>query len=150
MKTRYKKSVEVKELERQYLEYLFKRYPQQPRHTVPKPNFRDDSTNELTKCIISYCKINNIFIERVANTGRNLNGKWIKGTGTKGTADLHAIHNGKPLKIEVKCKATKDRQSKEQKQYQINVEKAGAKYLIVREFKDLFNYIKSTENDKEK
>lgn len=143
-KKRYKKPDEVKELERLYFEFLRKKYPSVPEYAVPSIKFRDDKTNELTKCVTAYCLIEGIFAERVANTGRNLNGKWIKGTGTNGTADIHAVHNGKSLKIEIKCKATKDRQSEVQKAYQRKVEKAGAVYLIVREFKDFYNYIKNT------
>ncbi len=143
MKQRYKKSEEVKELEQLYTDYLASKYDKTPPFAIPKPKFRDDTTNGLTKCITAYCKIKGIFIERVANMGRMVGNKWIKGQGRNGTADLHAIHNGKPLKIEVKCKATKDRQSEAQKKYQQDVEDAGEVYIIVRDFKDFYNYLNS-------
>ncbi len=145
MKQKYKQSEEVKELQRLYKEFLKVKYPNVPIKALPNRKFRDDTTNELTKCITAYCQVKNIFVERVANMGRMLNGKWIKGTGKNGTADLHAIHNGKPLKIEVKCKTTKDRQSQAQKNYQRQVERAGATYLIVRDFKGFYEYLKQFE-----
>ncbi len=125
-----------------------RRFPNNPYLVSPK--FRDDNTNDLTKCIISFCYILGIHAERVANTGRNLNGKWIYSNGMNGTADVHAIRNGRALMIEVKCKYTNDRQSNAQRTYQKKVERAGGVYLIVRDFKDFYNYIKRTANEKER
>ncbi len=99
MRPRYNKPYEIKRLEGLAFAIKKRRFPNNPYLVSPK--FRDDNTNDLTKCIISFCYILGIRTERVANTGRNLNGKWIKGTGMNGTADVHAIRNGRVLMIEI-------------------------------------------------
>ena len=53
-------------------------------------------------------------------------------TGTKGSADISAIIQGRSVKIEVKF--GKDRQSEVQKQYQESVESAGGIYYIAKDF----------------
>lgn len=145
---RYKKSEEVKELQRVYNEYKTEICLQKgiPAHAIRKVNFRDDTTRNLTNCVIAFAHLNQIFIEEVPNKGRYFNGQWVKDSGMKGTADLHGIYNGRALRIEIKCKATKDRQRPDQKIYQRKVEKAGGAYLIVREFKDFFDYINQSRN----
>ena len=59
-------------------------------------------------------------------------GKWTKGQGTKGTADISSTINGKSVKIEVKY--GRDVQSEVQKQYQNKIETAGGIYYIARDF----------------
>jgi hypothetical protein len=142
-KKRYNKPDEVKELERIFHENKKKQYPNFPADCLVFTNFRDDNTNELTKCVMNYTRLKGYFIERINSTGRMINGKWIKGTGTNGTADLSAIIKGRAVKIEIKCKATKDRQSNEQKEYQRQVEQAGAVYLIIREFSEFYYWLNS-------
>lgn len=133
---RYSKPEAVKELERLYHEAKRGKYKNVPESALVQTKFRDDKTNDLTKCVIAYTRLRGHFIERVGSTGRFINGKWIKGTGTRGTADLSAVINGRAVKIEIKCAATKDRQSEDQKRYQKSVESAGAVYLIVGVFED--------------
>ena len=148
MKAKYQKTKELIILEGLYHEWKLRlpqyQNPQLNKAYVPKTKFRDDSTNELTKCVEAYCQIlEGIFVERVANAGKysKKSNRFIKGTGTNGTADLHAIIHGRSVKIEIKCKATNDRQSEAQKRYQQKVEQAGATYLIVRTFKEFFDFI---------
>lgn len=133
-KVRYNKPEAVKELELLYHEAKKTKYKNVPENYLVFTKFRDDKTNDLTKCVIAYTRLKDHFIERVSSTGRFINGKWIKGTGTNGTADLSAVIDGKSVKIEIKCRATKDRQSEAQKNYQKQIEKAGGIYLIVRDF----------------
>jgi hypothetical protein len=57
---------------------------------------------------------------------------WIKGTGTKGSADISATIKGRSVKIEVKY--GKDRQSEYQKEYQQAIETAGGVYVIAKDF----------------
>lgn len=146
-KTRYKKPAEVTELEFLYHEFKKEKYPSTPTNYLPLTKFRDDKTNDLTKCVIAYTKVKGYFIERISSTGRYQGGRWIKGSGTKGTADLSAVINGRAVKIEIKCAATNDRQSADQRKYQQQVEKAGAIYIIVRRFKDYFNWLNDFTNE---
>ena len=145
-KIRYKKPAEVKALERLYHAYKVSQRPNVPAQWMPETKFRDDKTNELTKCVIAYTKAKGYFIERISSTGRYFKGRWIKGSGTKGTADLSAVINGRAVKIEIKCRATRDRQSADQKKYQQQVEQAGAVYIIVRDFRDYFNWLNDFAN----
>lgn len=145
--TRYKKPEAIKELERQYHEAKKLKYPKAPKEYLVYTKFRDDKTNDLTKCVMAYTRLQGYFIERINSSGRFINGKWIKGTGTNGTADLSAIINGKSVKIEIKCKATKDRQSEAQKKYQKQVEKAGAVYIVVGTFEEFFNWLNTYCNE---
>jgi hypothetical protein len=110
----------------------------------------DNSANSLTKSIIFYINATGNQAERIGNQGqyregakiqvgtgeiaytKRLPGKWTKGQGTKGTADISATINGKSVKIEVKY--GKDKQSEVQKQYQQKIETAGGIYYIARDF----------------
>lgn len=129
-------------------------YPSVPVHAIPLPKFTDATANGLTKCVIDFILLNGYQAERINSMGRQVDNrqtvtdifgnsrvigstKWIKGTGKKGTADISATIKGRSVKIEVKCKATKDNyQSPEQKAYQLQIEKAGGTYIIARTFKD--------------
>jgi hypothetical protein len=67
--------------------------------------------------------------------------KWIKGTGTNGTADISAIINGRSVKIEAKY--NRDRQSEAQRIYQSQVQQAGGIYFIARTFEMFFDWYNS-------
>jgi hypothetical protein len=113
---------------------------------VPRDKFTDKTANGLTKAVITWIKLHGYQAERINTTGRYLEGrtigvgfyglkqvkgKFIKGSGTVGSADISATIKGKSIKIEVKMK---DKQSEAQKQYQADIEKAGGVYFIVRTF----------------
>lgn len=138
-KKRYRKPELVRKLENVCLELKREKYPNFP-YPV-KPTFRDDTANGLTKCIITYLELKGQQAERISNTGRNFNGKWIYGTGKNGTADISATINGISVKIEVKI--GKDRQSEAQWQYQRDIERAGGIYVIAKNFTDFVNWYHS-------
>ena len=148
-KLRYNKPPEVKALEKLYHAFKITQHPNVPAQWIPETKFRDDKTNDLTKCVVAYTKAKGHFIERISSTGRYFNGKWIPTSGTKGTADLSAVINGRAVKIEIKCRATKDRQSADQKKYQQQVEQAGAVYIIVRDFKEYFVWLNDFTNEQD-
>lgn len=114
---------------------------------VPKDKFTDKTANGLTKAVITWIKLHGYQAERINTTGRYIEGKtlgvgfygvkqtkgkYIKGTGTNGSADISATIKGKSIKIEVKIGA--DRQSEAQKKYQADIERAGGIYIIVKNF----------------
>lgn len=127
------------------------KYPNMPLDYIPLYKYTDKTANGLTRCIIDYLEFNGCQAERISTTGRMVDNtktftnvigitkqigtkKWIKGSGTKGSADISATINGKSVKIEVKI--GKDRQSEHQKKYQESIEKSGGIYLIAKSFED--------------
>lgn len=127
-----------------------------PPDYVVRTKYNDSTANGLTKCVIDYINLIGGQAERISNTGRYIDesrivtdvlgnrkkigtGKYIKGTGTNGTADISATFKGKSIKIEIKMK---DKQSEAQKEYQQMIERAGGIYFICHnfdEFLDKFN-----------
>lgn len=127
-----------------------------PPDYVVRTKYNDSTANGLTKCVTDYINLIGGQAERISNTGRYIDdskivtdvlgnrkkigsGKYIKGQGTNGTADISATFNGKSIKIEIKMK---DKQSEVQKEYQQAIERAGGIYFICHnfdEFLDKFN-----------
>jgi hypothetical protein len=121
--------------------------------------YEDRTANGITKCVISFLKLRDWQVERINSMGRYIQpktftdvvgfnhiiskGKWIKSTGTVGTADISATIWGRSIKIEVKAGA--DHQSQAQKEYQRDIEKAGGIYIIIRSFADFLNWYKDFE-----
>ncbi|MGZ0017671.1 hypothetical protein [Yeosuana sp. AK3] len=153
MKAYYKKPQVVKRLEEMAFKAKIERFPNFP--YPPKPKYRDDTSNGLTRCIIDFLNLKGQQAERINNTGRQLdrrktiNGvlgshrtvgsvEWIKGTGKNGTSDISATILGRSVKIEVKI--GKDRQSEAQKKYEAQVIKAGGLYFIARNFIEFVNW----------
>lgn len=109
---------------------------------VPKKLYSDKTANGLTKCIIDFLKYSGHYANRISSTGmmRKINGqmKWTKGNTNKGTADIDAIVNGKPIKIEVKI--GRDRMSDAQHKEQARIEAAGGMYIVVKNMQDFITY----------
>jgi pSer/pThr/pTyr-binding forkhead associated (FHA) protein len=127
---------------------------------VPKTTFTDKTANGLTKCIVSWLNLNGWQAERISTTGRYIDnskvvtdvlgnrkkigtGKYIKGSGTNGSADISATIKGLSVKIEVKIK---DKQSDAQKEYQANIERAGGIYFIARDFDEFIMFYNGLVN----
>jgi hypothetical protein len=133
-----------------------KKYPNMPLDYIPLFKYTDKTANGLTRCIIDYLILHGYQAERISTTGRMVDNtknytnvlgitkqlgskKWIKGSGTKGSADISATIKGKSVKIEVKI--GKDRQSEHQKAYQQSIENSGGLYLIATSFEQFINNI---------
>lgn len=114
------------------------KHPGVPPDYVPAIKYSDRTANGLTRALIDFCRLTGHHAERVANMGRQIgtgkNRKWIPGTGTNGTADIHIVKNGRFVACEIKIGA--DRQSEAQRRYQLDIERAGGIYLIVKDFED--------------
>lgn len=128
------------------------KYPNMPLHTIPQPKVQENSANALTRATIEFLRAEGWQAERISTTGRfiqgkvvenvlggkqQLPGKWIKGSGTRGSADISATIKGRSVKIEIKY--GRDRQSEDQKKYQAAIEKAGGQYWIVRDLDGLLD-----------
>jgi len=149
VKPRYKKPEAVKYLEAIALESKRDRFPNIPPDYLTINDYRDDTANGLTKCIIAFIRLKGGQAERISTTGRPIDRtqtftdvtgrsrtigrvEWIPGTGTNGSADISATIAGRSIKIEVKI--GEDRQSRDQANYQQTIESAGGTYFIARNF----------------
>jgi hypothetical protein len=143
------KTIEArKALEWHILNEHKRKYPNVPDKARYIPNLKLSTTNGLTSGVIKYIQLIGGIAERRNNTGRYIQpttyenifgkevvlkkGKYIKGTGKNGTADVSGIYNGVPLAIEIKI--GRDKQSKDQVAYQKEFERVGGYYLIAKTF----------------
>lgn len=155
MEGRFMKAKAIDILKKLYQRDNIVKYPNIPAHARYIPKYCDTTANGLTKCIIDFINLIGGQSERINNTGRQLDKrktysdtlgnirtigsvKWIKGTGTDGTADISATIKGRSVKVEVKIKA--DRQSIKQKEYQQAIEKAGGIYYIAKDFDTFYQW----------
>jgi hypothetical protein len=156
-KIHYKKSDAVKYLESLYLEKKKARFPNIPPQYLVEANFRDDTANALTRCIIAFLQLKGHQAERISTTGWAIDRtktftdvlgrtrtigrvEWIPGTSTKGSSDISETITGQSVKIEVKV--GKDKQSQAQKDYQKAIEAAGGIYFIARSFVEFLKFYK--------
>ena len=132
--------------------HLKEKYPSMPDFALAKTKWSDSSANALTRSVLAFINMSGYQAERINTTGmfrqgaklkvgegtRQMPGKWTKGTGTKGSADISATINGRSVKLEIKY--GKDRQSDDQIRYQEMIEKAGGIYIIVKNFDDFIQW----------
>ncbi len=137
------------------------KHPNLPEIAVSCKPYSDKTANGLTKCVTDFINFSGGQAERIGNTGRYVDNrityedavgyktigkaKWIRGSGTNGTADISAVIKGKSVKIEVKI--GRDKQSEAQRIYQQKIEQAGGIYWIVKTFDDFYGkYTQLIEN----
>lgn len=124
-----------------------------PPDYIPRPKRTDKTANGLTQCIIDYIRLNGGQAERISVTGRPIEYKdrkgralgvmWVKSNMTIGTADISATIKGLSVKIEVKIGT--DKQSAEQIRYQKQIESAGGKYFVARNFASFVEWFNTLE-----
>lgn len=120
-----------------------KKYPTVPDHALPSKKFTDSTANGLTKAIVEWLTLNGCWATRVSSAGRYIAsaGKFIPSTTKKGTADIHAIINGRHVSIEVKIGA--DRMSEAQLKVKSAIEKSGGIYFIATDFDSFMTFYQS-------
>ena len=145
-----------------YKSYISLRYPSVPENALPSAKYNDTSANSLTKCVIDFLNMSGHQAERINTMGRYVDnrktvtdvigrtrtvgsGKYIKGTGTKGSADISATLWGRAVKLEIKW--DKDRQSEAQKRYQEQIENAGGIYIIVKDFDSFIEWYEAFRDE---
>ena len=123
------------------------KYPNLPDHARIIKIPSDSTANGLTRLVIKWIELHGGQAERINTMGRMVDGRkivtdvlgrkgmigsmnYIPTTGTRGSADISAVINGRAIKIEIKV--GKDRQSEAQKAYEQSITSAGGVYLIVR------------------
>jgi len=124
-----------------------------PTHAIPKSKFSDKTSNGLTQCILTWLRLHGHYCTRVNTMGRQLKattitdvigrahvtpGKWIPGTTRRGTADIHAIINGRHVSIEVKV--GRDRMSNQQHKTKQSIEQSGGLYYIATDFANFYTW----------
>ena len=149
----------IKELQQLDYDHRRRRYPNAPPHAIPMRSFRDSTANGLTACISTWLEIHGHYVTRINTTGRKLKdttvvnvlgqtkvmpGKWIPGTTRKGTADIHAIINGRHVSIEVKV--GRDRMSQAQHKTKQAIEDCGGLYVIAIDFESFHNWYSEISN----
>jgi hypothetical protein len=149
----------LKQLNSLAFEVLQSKHPGIRPELLPRPAYKDKTSNELTKSIITWIRLNGGQSERISVTGRMIDRRevitdclghrrqigstqWIKSSMQRGTADISATINGRSVKIEVKLQ--RDRQSEAQRSYQSQVEKSGGLYYIAKDFQCFYEWYKST------
>lgn len=131
------------------------KYPNLPDHARVVNIPTDGSANGLTKLVIKWIELHGGQAERINTMGRMVDKRkvvtdvlgrqsmigsmqYIPTTGTKGSADISSVINGRAIKIEIKY--GKDRQSDAQKAYEQSITSAGGIYLIVRTMDDFVQW----------
>src|SRR3990172_5951663 len=95
-------------------------------------------TNNITKSIITFLRLNNHYAERINNIARVVNGRYIKSQTSAGIPDIIACINGKFVGLEIKV--GKDKQSPAQKTQEDRIKSAKGHYLLIHSF-DQFHEI---------
>jgi len=102
--------------------------------TMTVPGYSDSTANKLTKAVCDYIKFLGGDANRINTTGtmRKINGKnkWTYAGTRKGTADIHAIYQGRHISIEIKI--GRDHVSEDQVKERQRVEAAGGLYFVAR------------------
>ena len=140
-KAPYHKPDAVKELERLAMDEARRKYPNHPAGVLAPRIFRDDSANGLTQCIVKYITLQGGFASRINSTGiynKKLH-KYIPGTQKKGIADVMATFKGLSLHIEIKH--GRDVQSEAQKKVESEVNRAGGRYYLARDFSSFKSWL---------
>jgi hypothetical protein len=110
--------------------------------------YTDKSANGLTKCIVDFINYSGGSATRINTTGqrRKINGTyhWTFGTTRKGTADIHAIYQGRHISIEVKI--DKDRLSKYQLSEAERIRRAGGYYVVATDMQTFLEWFYDTFN----
>ena len=121
------------------LDQIQRKYPTLPAAAAIPRQYSDQTANGLTRAILDYLRLRGGYATRINTTGQIRAGKWVKGTTSRGTADIMAVYQGFHLSIEVKI--GRDRMSRHQLATRDNVEAAGGLYFIARDFQSFFDWI---------
>lgn len=123
------------------------KYPNMPLHALYVKPFKDTTANELTRSIEAFIRMTGNYADRINNTGiyDTKTGRWRKGGTRKGIADIMAAKqidvDGRKFAITVaiEVKIGKDRMSPEQERVKGEIEKAGGRYIIARNWDQFIN-----------
>jgi len=132
------------------------KYPTVPPRAIAAGNFTDKTANGLTNCIVRWMELHGHYATRITSMGRQLPttkvvdvigrmhtmaGAWIPGTTKRGTADIHAVVNGRHVSIEVKIGL--DRMSEAQHQTKKEIESSGGCFFVAKSFAGFVDFYKA-------
>jgi hypothetical protein len=111
-----------------------------PTHTIPVKSYSDKDANKLTDAIIDCFDLNDGWATRISVEGRYIEslGHRIPSSVKLGTADIHAVHKGRHISIEIKMPG--DRMSDRQIKVRQDIEKAGGYYVTVGSWNDFASF----------
>ena len=134
---------DLKELNAFAFELNCGKYSSVPDFAVPRTNYKDKTSNELTKAIVIDFKIRGGIAYRINTMGvyDGKRGQWRKGGMRKGIPDIIGIINGQFFGIEVKI--GKDKQSADQRVIEVEINDAGGIYYIARNYKGYADFMNS-------
>ncbi len=99
-------------------------------------SYSDKNANSLTAAIVDYINFKGGSATRINSIGmiRKINNqmRWTAGTTRRGTADIHAVYQGKHLSIEIKIGT--DKLSPYQLAERERVRNAGGYYFTAKDF----------------
>lgn len=116
--------------------------------------YNDTTSNGLTKCIIDWINYSGGSANRI-NTQGQVRKERVEFAGghhkdfirftpsatRKGTADIHAVMNGRHVSIEVKIR--RDRLSEHQQQEQQRITDAGGLYFVAKDMESFVTWFKN-------
>lgn len=139
----------LKELAAQAFEKKKLDHPSMPEFAIVKTKFNDSTSNDLTKCILAYFRMNGGYAVRINTQGQwnEKLGMFTKSTTKKGTSDVHGCLNGRFYSIEVKI--GRDSQSDEQEETQVYVEASGGLYFVAKNYQSFYEWISIKRKDVE-
>jgi hypothetical protein len=104
--------------------------------------YKDNTANELTRCIEDFIQHLNGYCNRISTTGmmRKINGvmKWTKGNTNKGAFDLRFLYMGKSGDVEIKIGP--DRLSEDQIKEQQRIRNAGGLAFVAKDFPSFLSW----------
>lgn len=104
--------------------------------------YRDNTANGLTQAIIDFIIFSGGHANRINSQGqlRKIKGemKWTYGSTNRGTADIHAIFQGRHISIEIKI--GNDKQSEQQIKEAEQVIKAGGLYYVAKNMQSFLEW----------
>jgi len=138
-------------------------HPNYPDHlSMPMKKYALGTANGLTQAVKLWIQAHGYQAERVNTMGRMIDNRkrvidavgfertigsteYIPGTGTKGSADIHASiplkgSNGFAVSVKIEIKIGKDRLSEHQHKYCEQITIAGGVYMVVKTIDDLLNW----------
>lgn len=109
-------------------------HPNVPERARIKPHFVVKNANTLTYTVKRCLELHGCYVTRVQSQGQwnQTLGRFTRSTTRRGTADLHAVINGRHVSIEIKW--GRDQLSTRQRQTAQEVQQAGGIYLTVKDY----------------
>ena len=122
-------------------------HPNVPERCRVKSKFAVKDANSLTQTVKRCLELHGCYVTRVQSQGQwnQALGRFTRSTTTKGTADLHAVINGRHVSIEIKW--GKDRLSADQRKAAQQIQAAGGLYLVVKEYDTFWTWFEQYAPD---